>query len=543
MISILSRLLVLILAYSFATSSLFAHSGTHLEDEGFKVYTDRIGKVDFPTSAKLVQAQKHFERGVAILHSFGWKQAIKEFRKAQEIEPDFAMAYWGESLCYSPPLRGERDRITPQKILNKLGKTSAQRIAKAPTKREKDLLMAVDVLFFGEADLRQRRESYAHAMGQLHKDYPEDDEIGLFYVLSLMSSVVGVSGEPFQRANVLAGSIALKVYNENPDSPGAAHYTIHAFDDPIHAPLALAAAKKYAAIATSVSHGLHMPSHIFIQHGMWQDVSDANQVAYDLAVELWQPGDNANDLLHSLDWGHYADLQLGDLNRAQKWMQMMQTFADKTAAAGQQHEIQILPLVKARYIIETEQWQTTPMNNDSHFYELFATGVSAVKQGNLSLAQKAEARLHKILRDMQGGVGSYKVRNKIPVQLMHLELSALIALAEGNKDVGIQKLEEAVKISENRRLPNGTANPIKPVHELFGEVLFGLGEWQEAEKMFQRSLQRITQRPRSILGLARVYAKLGKLKLAKNQYKQLLDIWGDRKPSDWLEVNQYLKQN
>ena len=146
---------------------------------------DNVGNLSFPTSGS-AEAQKHFLRGVAILHSFGWKQAIAEFKQAQQIQPDFAMVYWGETLCYNHPLQAEQDGKNPRAVLARLGPTREARLAKAPTPREKGFLGAVE-LCGREGDWRQRRVAYMNAMEQLHQQFPKDDEVTAFYALSLLS--------------------------------------------------------------------------------------------------------------------------------------------------------------------------------------------------------------------------------------------------------------------------------------------------------------------------------------------------------------------
>ncbi|HSH74375.1 MAG TPA: hypothetical protein VLA09_01630, partial [Longimicrobiales bacterium] len=326
---------------------------------------DNVGSIDFPTSAE-GEAQQHFLRGVAILHSFGWKQAIEEFHAAQEIDPDFAMAYWGESLAYNHPLFSQMDPTSPREALVRLAPTPEERLAKAPTPRERGFLAATEVLW-GEGDHVQRRIGYMDAMARLYAQYPDDVEVATFYALAMLSAAQTDTGEeaapmpmatppaqapmthdPAQpgaaaehaghgaampemqpvrrsvagqraRLNVRAGAITLGVFARHPNHPGAAHYTIHAFDDPLHAPLALDAARRYAEIAPAVSHARHMPTHIFIQRGMWELVSEHNQFAYDAARDLWEPGDDMGDAILALDWGQYGDLQRGDYEKAQLW--------------------------------------------------------------------------------------------------------------------------------------------------------------------------------------------------------------------------------
>ncbi len=285
---------------------------------------ENVGSIGFPTS-ETGEAQEHFLRGVAILHSFGWYQAIEQFRAAQEISPDFALAYWGESLSYNHPLNSQMDPEEPRRVLERLGATRAERLAKAPTEREKGFLRAVEVLW-GEGDQRERRVGHMEAMRDLYERYPDDAEVAAFYALSMLGAV-RATGDLSQRLNVRAGAITLGLLAGNRHHPGAAHYTIHAFDDPLHAPLALEAADLFADIAPAVSHARHMPTHIFIQHGMWDRVSRNNQSAYDAARELWKPGDSMGDATHSLDWGQYGDLQLGDYEKARLWIQRIESMA------------------------------------------------------------------------------------------------------------------------------------------------------------------------------------------------------------------------
>ena len=226
---------------------------------------NNVGSFEFPTSAS-GEAQQHFLRGAALLHSFGWLQAIEEFQAAQEIDPDFAMAYWGESLTYNHPLNSGMNPTEPRRVLERLAPTPAERLVKAPTERERGFLNAVEILW-GEGNRADRVVGYMDAMSQLYERYPNDTEVAAFYALSMLSASAATR-DLTQRLNVRAGSIALNLFEHNPDHPGAAHYTIHAFDDPLHAPLALQAAYRFSEIAPAVPHAIHMPTHIFIQHGM-----------------------------------------------------------------------------------------------------------------------------------------------------------------------------------------------------------------------------------------------------------------------------------
>ncbi len=260
---------------------------------------DNVGSFEFPTSAS-GEAQQHFLRGVAFLHSFGWIQAREQFRAAQGIDPGFAMAYWGESLAYNHPLFSGMDPTEPGRALERLAPTAGERLSKAPTEREKGFLSAVEILW-GEGDQVARRVGYMDAMGRLYEQYPNDTEVATFYALSMLSASTA-TGDLSRRLNVRAGTITLSLFEQNRDHPGAAHYTIHAFDSPLLAPLALQSAYAFAEIAPAVAHAIHMPTHIFIQHGMWDRVSGNNESAYTAARELWRPDNPMGDAVHPLDW-------------------------------------------------------------------------------------------------------------------------------------------------------------------------------------------------------------------------------------------------
>ena len=505
---------------------------------------ENVGQLTFPTSGS-PEAQRHFLRGVAILHSFGWKQAIAEFQLAQKAQPDFAMAYWGESLAYNHPLNSQMDFKEPRAVLARLGPDRAARAAKAPTAREKAFLNAVEELW-GEGDSRQRRLAYMNAMERLFKQFPNDDEVQTFYALSILSASAAVDDRT-ARMNVKAGSLAMDVFKRNPNHPGAVHYVIHAFDDPVHAPLALEAAKVYAKIVPAVSHAVHMPTHIFIQHGMWNEVANQNIRAFNVAKELWQPGDVPGDMSHSGDWGQYGFLQLGDYAGARERIQAFEWMAETTK---NQRATGALALVRARYIIETEEWKVQPVADNASNETILANGFSAVKTGDMATAAKMESMLAAKVKAAPGGPAApanpHAEHGAAPasapatagqaaaggnadagkgVRVMHLELAALIAHAKGQTDQAITMLKEATAIEETMRPPNGAADPIKPSHELLGEVLLQAGKAKDAADAFEMSLLRMPNRARSLMGAVKAHTAAGNKEKAVERMSILNSFW------------------
>jgi tetratricopeptide (TPR) repeat protein len=512
---------------------------------------ESVGDLRFDTSAS-PEAQNHFLRGVAILHSFGWKQAIAEFQAAQKIDPDFALAYWGETLCYNHPLAPEQDGKTPREVLGRLGATPEARLAKAPTSREKGFLRAVEELWAEgpqKDDWRARRAAYMEAMARLHQEFPDDDEVTTFYAVALLSGARALEDDTF-RLEVKAGALSMDVFNRNRNHPGAAHYIIHAFDDPIHAPLALDAADAFADIAPAVSHAIHMPTHIYIQHGMWDKVANQNMRAHQVASDLWKPGDSMGDMSHSLDWGQYGFLQMGDYVRAadnvRRFEEMVKMSDKGRASSG-------FALAKARYIIETEEWKVQELPEDASDEELLANGLSAIRLGDLETAQKMEKRLAEKASGSstsESGGGAHAGHGGAPpppsdddqaTKVMHQEMAALLALARGRKDEAVELLRNAVRLEETMRPPNGAANPVKPSHELLGEVLLETGDPSESAKAFEASLLRMPNRARSLLGSARAHAAAGDRATASERFQKLVEIWGGHEElPGYQEAERYL---
>src|SRR5215831_17317767 len=237
---------------------------------------EKLGTVHFPTScAPAVQAD--FERAVALLHSFWYEESVKAFTAITAGDPNCAMAYWGIAMSVYYPLWQPPSPAMLQKGGAALEKTRGL----AVTPREKDYIAALET-YYREADKvdhRTRALAYEKAMAQLFARYPDDREAAVFYALALNATAAPTDKS---YANQLkAGAILEKVYAEQPDHPGVAHYIIHSYDYPPLAARGLVAARGYAKIAPSVPHAQHMPAHIFTRLGLWQESIDSNRASAD----------------------------------------------------------------------------------------------------------------------------------------------------------------------------------------------------------------------------------------------------------------------
>jgi len=236
-----------------------------------------LGAVSFANSGAAA-AQAPFQRGLAFLHSFEYDQAAESFRAAQAADPAFAMAFWGEALTYSHLLWGEDDAAAARTALARLAPSREARLAKAGTARERAFGDAIEALFV-DGTLPVRVRGFSDGMRVVALAYPDDLDAGSFAALaSMFAAYVGDLGAAErQAARDAAIDFAQRVFTANSNHPGGAHYLIHACDDPAFAARGLEAARRYAQIAPEAEHALHMPSHIFVQLGLWRDTVASNQ--------------------------------------------------------------------------------------------------------------------------------------------------------------------------------------------------------------------------------------------------------------------------
>lgn len=493
-----------------------------------------LGQIHFPTSGT-PEAQPHFLTGVLLLHSFEYSDAREAFRQAQRLDPGFALAYWGEALTYLHPLWGYEHRTAAQQALLRLAPTPEDQLSKAPTEREREYLKAVHVLY-GKGERESRHRAYADAMRRLSESYPDDLEAASFYALALLGMSYGKRDIP---TYMRAAAIAEEVFQRNPAHPGAVHYLIHAYDDPIHAPLGLRAARVYAQIAPSAPHALHMPSHIYLALGMWDEVVTSNEASWtaEEARRLQQQLSVDARGYHALYWLHYGYLQQGRYPEARRLLHIVEEDARQS---GSRNTRKYLARMRAQYLIETRAWTDEAVRIQVHTAgldlstvgsHLFATGVSALRTGDLATAHNTLSDLRARHRTMAGqgaaqnSPASNGVHDQKVLSIFARELEALIRFEEGEKDKAIQLLQEAVAIEESMNFGYGPPEPVKPAHELFGEMLLDLNRPEEARHQFQLALARAPKRALSLLGLARATARTGDRAAAQQAYTELRAIW------------------
>ena len=480
-----------------------------------------VGKVAFSNTGSAA-AQPAFLRGMALLHSFEYEDAAVEFRKAQDLDPGFAPAYWGEAMTYNHPIWMEQDRDAALAALKRLGPTPEARMSRTGTQREKDYLQAVEVLY-GEGNKDDRDFAYSEAMRLLHEKNPADPEAASFYALSILGTAH--HGRDFA-VYMRAAAVLEEVYRDYPDHPGIAHYLIHSYDDPIHAPLGLRPARVYAGIAPAASHAQHMTSHIFLALGMWNDVVSSNENASRVVNERRKrDGKPPRFCGHYNFWLLYGYLQQGRTDQAKAILSGCRETAMSDTAKEEHHpgmmqmmdpdrsEFGSFVQMWARYILETDDWEGTvseweiPIKTELNAQITYhwVAGMRAVHRQNLSQAENELVKL----RDAQQKQNAYVAEKKSEddsyikrAEILEKQLKAVILIASKRTDEGFRLLQETADREESLPMEFGPPFIDKPTRELLGEVLLQHNRPQEAVSAFEAALQRAPNRTLSVRGLA-----------------------------------------
>ena len=397
-------------------------------------------------------------------------------------------------------------------------------------------------------------------MEKIYRAYPNDLDAAAFYSLSLLG--LGSSDKSY-RIQARAGAIALEVYQRNPDHPGAAHYIIHAFDDPDHAILALPAARRYASIAPEAHHAQHMPSHIFLQLGMWPEAAASNEAAWQ-SSDAWMKRKNLSPSVrdyHSLHWLIYVYLQQGRYKKAEELLALMKnTMSDST------YDNKLRPgyyennyaNMAAAFVIETQRWEladklfpatelqgngvATAMSHGSHNGGSMDTVATATLRTSTS-----GRRLPLFVRGYaasMAGSATLATEAATPSTINDFEVAAIAASAKGDHARAADLMKKAVALEMANGPPSGPPSLIKPANELFGELLLKAGKPREAAEQFKAALLRQPNRARSLLGSARAAAQSGDKAAATAAYQKFLEQWklADPELPELKEAREYVGQ-
>jgi tetratricopeptide (TPR) repeat protein len=442
----------------------------------------RVGSVSLVNSGR-PEAQEDFAEGLAALHSFWYEVARDAFRSAQEKDPGFALAYWGEAMTHYRALWNGVASVSGRRPLELLDERAGERLASEGTEEERALIESARRLF-GEGSA-SGEDAFSESLRHAHERLPESVEIAAFYALSLQGRVSSYVRRDEDDWALVAQSadILERLFERAPEHPGVLHYLIHAYDDPEHAELGLPAARRYARVAPDASHAQHMPSHIFIQLGDWRSSVASNRKAWEVSERWVEQEDlpNADKDFHALGWLHYSLLQLGDFEGADGVLQILRDNNGRSSSEAR---------YMARRLIESEDWALE--GGDGGDESRFAHGLAAAWRGDLDAArEEAEA--------LESAGGS-------DAEILHLSLEGLLAHLEGDSSQALELLADAARREDATRIPSGPPDLVKPALELYGEVLLLLDRCEEAREAFDRSLARMPGRRLSARGASQAAA-------------------------------------
>jgi hypothetical protein len=543
--------------------TIFAAAQTQANPQA-KQTIQGLGTATFPTSTQSPEAQAEFMRGLLLLHTFEYVDAVKAFQSAEKLDPTLTMAYWGEAMTYNHPVWNEVDVPSAQAALKKLADTPEARAATIPDPRQRAYLAALEILYDNQGTKRERDARYATAMQALAQAYPADDEAQLFYSLALLGRSEGIRDVP---TYLQAAAIAKAAYQRNPNHPGAAHYWIHGMDDPDHATGALEAARALSKIAPDASHGQHMCSHIFMALGMWDDVVEANLIATRVVNAQYQAaGLPILTCGHYVIWLQYAYDQQGRHKEAEQLLSACDTTTKDVVAwmaahpgqhFGSSHDLHMvsthsknsLVTMRATSVIESLQWNgaaavmtldTTAIGPEAGWND-FTTGYAAAQRGDVATAQRA-------LKKLQQATQTYRDTPTADQEMLSYlsilsnNLSGLISSKTGDMPAALTQVRQAATTYDAMAIDFGPPPIVKPPHELLGELLLKDNKPQQAAEAFQASLKRAPNRSLSLLGLARAQNATGDKAAAEATYKQLLANWKTADPGneDVTEARNYI---
>ncbi|HKO57263.1 MAG TPA: hypothetical protein VJ276_15410 [Thermoanaerobaculia bacterium] len=462
-----------------------------------------VGEVAFANSGA-AEAQPAFLRGLALLHNFEYADAAEAFREAQKIDPSFAMAYWGEAMTYTHPVWFQQDAEAARAALLRLGTTPAERLGKAKTERERDYLRSLDVLY-GEGTKNERDVEYAEAMRALHARWADDVDATAFYALALLGTAH--EGRDFG-TYMRAAALLEEVFPSHMHHPGVLHYLIHSYDDPVHAPLGMRAARLYGAVAPNAGHALHMTSHIFIAMGMWDDVIDANRRA--IAVVNKQRSARskpAADCGHYPTWLHYAYLQESRFEEASKALEACRAsaFTEPFVNAGpmDSHEGRIAEYADMRAHQLASGGPLPPpappvTEGPARFTLAYADVLAA--RADLPALRAAVARLRALPTD---ATSHHTPSSHLRTEVMLQQADALLLSASGKHAEAIALLEKAAQTETSMPFEFGPPVIAKPTYELLGDEYLAASRPADAERAYRTALARTPGRMPTVQGLQR----------------------------------------
>jgi tetratricopeptide (TPR) repeat protein len=509
---------LLVLLLSTSLSLVADDEGHHHED----MTEAQVGTVHFPSSCT-ASVQKPIERGVAMLHSFWYEEAEKQFVQIESDDPQCAIARWGVAMSIWHQLWNRPDIAILDRGGSELKKARALH---ATTAREHDYISALSVFYAHPRRPYQKRvTAYSKAMEKVSQKNPGDHEAAAFYALSLLASEPDHDKSNANRKK--AAAVLEKLFAENPDHPGVAHYLIHTYDRPDMAQQGLPAARKYASLAPAAPHALHMPAHIFARLGLWQD--DINSNVASIAATQKEAAEHMGGeghQFHAMDFLVYAYLQTGREQDAQKIIDEVRVMPPMHDMYGMGFDPRLFALsaFPASYALELHHWTEAAQlpvidgaTDIMHSITYCARAIGAARSGNAEQARKEIAQLEAIQEKLEPtkkkDQGEYEgITDELIVA------KAWLAHAEGRHDEAVRLLRSIADKEEGE----AESSQGVPAHEMIGDMLLEANRPGEALAEYQAALKSDPGRFNSLYGAAHAAELAGKHDKASEYYSALV---------------------
>lgn len=511
----------------------------------------RFGKVEFMISGN-EKIRESFNLGIALLHSFEYDEAEKVFAGIIEKEPGCAMAYWGIAMCNYHPL------WTPPSVPELKKGAKAIEIAgaiRSKTKLEAGYIAALASFYkdWDKVDHKTRSINFEKSMEKLYKTFENDKEAAVFYALAL-DAAADPSDKSFKNQKK-AGAILDTLYLNNPKHPGIAHYIIHNYDYPELAASALPVARKYASIAPSSAHALHMPSHTFTMLGLWDESIQSNLASVEAAkcyAEESGIKGHWDEELHGMDYLVYAYLQTGENDLAKKQWDYLKTMDSvfpvnfKVAYA--------FTAIPSRFLFETRKWgeaahlqihpESFPWKNfpwqkaNIHFTRL----IGDVHTGKTSAARLELQQIHLLHDTLVAQQDNYKA-NQLQIQIK--AAAAWIAYKEGNNQEALALMNEAAELEDKTEKHPVTPGPVIPARELLGDMLLLMNEPDRALAAYEANLKKHPNRFNGLYGAGLAAERSGHPEKAAGYYRQTVEVAGrsNSQRPELTAINRFLTQH
>jgi len=507
------KLIWIVCIVASGSGAAFADEGQHHEE----LAQEQLGTVHFPVSCT-ADAQKTFEKGIALLHSFWYEEAEKTFLEVEKQDSKCAMAHWGEAMSLWHQLWDQPKESTIQRASAELKK------AKAKTERERDYILALQAFYSNskKADHEARARAYSAAMEKVYQRYSDDHEAAAFYALSLLASEPDNDTTFANRKQ--AGAILEKLFAEEPNHPGIAHYLIHTYDKPQLAELGLPAARRYAQIAPFAPHAVHMPSHIFARVGDWPDSIQSNlaSIAATRRATAMNMGGEGHEF-HAMDFLIYAYLQSGREAEASKVIEEVKAMPPMHMD-GMDHDMQAFAMSKfpAMYALELHRWSEaadlqviSKADPGDRAYTYWAKTIGSARSGDLAGAKKSLAEIDAIRND-------YLARKKAYMAdwtgMLYQEGSAWVLHNEGKDEEATATLR---KVADHEDAV-GEEQTSMPAREMLADMLLEMKRPDQALAEYKGDLKFNPKRFNGLYGAGQAAEMAGQASQATEYYAVLV---------------------